>query len=467
MALVYDDLLGHHDKVQQAVSRLKCFEPPDEPYYGAFSGGKDSQCIYHLAELAGVKVEWHYAVTSVDPPPLVKFIKDYYPDVHRDIPHYTKDYTVDGKVLRKAGEPITMWKLIVDRQMPPTRKARYCCAVLKEPGGQGRVTITGVRWEESVNRRKTHGVVDLRGAQRKVAERVQEFGAEAKSNGRDSIILNNDNDASRQVVEHCFQKAKTTVNPIIDWTEEDVWEFLNDVVKVPHCELYDQGWKRLGCIGCPMAAVEERRKSFEWWPKYKDAYIRAFQRMIDLKSARADGRLFTEQTLVSPPPQAEQQSRWPDESGRSEPANLSASGQRTDCSTGSEQSGNTPPIRSQVGGANGHARTGWTGEPCADGGCSRECNGGIGNAETRNASLLAPPENSGTYGRYGTPGLPVPDSGGTDMAVSRGNNIHKGRNRYTEYELDGTEHGFQWGGGGYSFHSWMYDADYRGGRGSL
>ena len=76
-------------------------------------------------------------------------------------------------------------------------------------------------------------------------------------------------------------QAKTTVNPIIDWSNEDVWEFLNDVAKVPHCELYDQGYERLGCIGCPLASINERRRAFELWPKYKQNYINAFQRMID------------------------------------------------------------------------------------------------------------------------------------------------------------------------------------------
>lgn len=326
MALVYDDLLGHHDKVQEAINRLQTFEPPNEPMYVAFSGGKDSQAIYHLCKLAGVKFDAHYAVTTVDPPPLVKFVKEHYPDVSREMAHYDKDVYRNGRLLRKAGEPVTMWKLIVDRQMPPTRKARFCCAVLKEPNGKGRVTVTGVRWEESINRKRTHGLVDLQGAVKQTAKAAAEVGAETKNNGRGTLILNNDNDASRQVVEHCFQKAKTTINPIIDWTEDEVWEFLNDVVKVPHCELYDQGWNRLGCIGCPMASVEERRRSFEEWPKYKDAYIRAFQRMIDEKSetagAKYSERLEKEEeaSLTPPPPKTTLEERmfqiFTDRSGR-------------------------------------------------------------------------------------------------------------------------------------------------------
>lgn len=286
MALVYDDLLGHHDRVAEAIKRLQAFEPKGETYYGAFSGGKDSQTIYHLAQMAGVNVEWHYSLTTVDPPPLVTFLKQNYPDVIIDKTYWKSD----GRG-HKAGDPVTMWNLIVDRGMPPTRKARYCCEVLKETKGKGRVTVTGVRWEESANRRRTHGLVDLKGGVNRTVAKADELGAQVKNNGRDSIILNNDNDASRQLVEFCFQKSKTTLNPIIDWSEEDVWEFLNEVAKVPHCVLYDQGWKRLGCIGCPMANVDERRRSFEEWPTYKQAYIRAFQKMIDMKSSHRESVL--------------------------------------------------------------------------------------------------------------------------------------------------------------------------------
>ena len=80
MALFEDTLFGKVDKVQKSIERLKAFEPP-EGYFLAFSGGKDSQCIYHLAKMAGVKFDAHYSVTTVDPKELVRFIKKEYPDV--------------------------------------------------------------------------------------------------------------------------------------------------------------------------------------------------------------------------------------------------------------------------------------------------------------------------------------------------------------------------------------------------
>lgn len=273
MSLISYDLMGNkHDKIQMAIDRLRTFEPPDG-YYLAFSGGKDSQCIYHLAEMAGVKFDAHYRVTSVDPPELVRFIKQQYPNVSIDIPH------------DKDGKPITMWNLIPRKLMPPTRLVRYCCSELKETGGKSRITITGVRWDESANRKNNQGIVSIRN--RKAAKVASENGANFRENNKNGIVLNMDNDAERRTVEQCFRTQKTMVNPIIDWLEEDVWEFLNDVAKVPHCCLYDQGYKRLGCIGCPMSY--NREAELERYPKYRDAYLRAFARMLEERDRRGKG----------------------------------------------------------------------------------------------------------------------------------------------------------------------------------
>lgn len=97
---------------------------------------------------------------------------------------------------------------------------------------------------------------------------------------RGGVVLNNDNDESRKMVEQCYKQSKTVVNPIIDWTDGEVWEFIKEY-NIPYCKLYDEGYKRLGCIGCPMGSVEHRMQEFERYPKYKQAYIRAFDRMIE------------------------------------------------------------------------------------------------------------------------------------------------------------------------------------------
>lgn len=266
------------DKVEIAIQRLKAFEPPDG-YYVCFSGGKDSQCVYHLAKMAGVKFDAHYAITSCDPPELVQFIKKNYPDVSRESQHYDDNkpehYYQDGRP-----KPITMWSLIADHTLPPTRKVRYCCASLKEPGGQGRVVVTGVRWAESQNRKETHGVVGFQGKPKNTKRIADENGADYVLNKHGEVIMNDDNDANRRTVEQCYRTRKTMVNPIVDWTDDDVWDFLNGN-GIEHCSLYDEGFKRLGCIGCPLSGSKNMLRDFERWPKYKQMYINAFQKMIE------------------------------------------------------------------------------------------------------------------------------------------------------------------------------------------
>lgn len=263
------DLTGR-SKVQVAIDRMRAFEPP-EGYYLAFSGGKDSQAIIELAKLAGVKYDAHYRVTSVDPPELVRFIKAEYPEVHLDFPR------------DKNGKVVTMWNLIPRKLMPPTRIARYCCAELKETGGQGRLRMTGVRWAESSRRQEMHGAITVHGG--KAMKALAQSGAEYRENRKHgAAIMNYDDDDTRRVVEQCYRTGVATCNPIIDWSDADVWEYLDDEVKRSHCELYDAGFARLGCIGCPMNT--NAKKELDRWPKFREAYLRAFDRMLEDRSNR-------------------------------------------------------------------------------------------------------------------------------------------------------------------------------------
>lgn len=264
------------DKVDVAIDRLQNFAKvfkDDKGFFLAFSGGKDSVVIKKLADMAGVKYDAHYAITSVDPPELVWFIKREHPDVQMDRQHWAKD-----GIYVKEGDPITMWNLISENVMPPTRLARYCCEKLKESAGDGRLTITGVRWAESHNRKANQGLVTIPSGGKKLKKQIGEMGADYRETQKGGVILNEDNTETREVIEYCYQRRKTVVNPIIDWTDDEVWEFIHEY-NVPYCELYDKGYKRLGCIGCPMNsnAVAE----LERYPKYKAAYIRAFEKMLN------------------------------------------------------------------------------------------------------------------------------------------------------------------------------------------
>jgi len=87
------------------------------------------------------------------------------------------------------------------------------------------------------------------------------------------------------MIHQCIKYAKRHLNPIIDWSNEEVWEFIREY-EVPYCELYDKGYKRLGCIGCPMST--HQLSELNSYPKYKEAYIRAFGRMLQNRKYESD-----------------------------------------------------------------------------------------------------------------------------------------------------------------------------------
>lgn len=273
------EIIGMSDlskKVAASIKRIRAFEPADG-YEVGFSGGKDSCVVDALSKIAGVKYQKRYRVTSVDPPELVQFIKEKHPTAIREIPRYAD------------GSPITMWNLILKKLMPPTRLVRYCCDNLKESAGTGKLVITGVRWAESTNRKNNQGLVTLH-TPGKQSEKIVSSTEGAALNKNGGVILNNDNDDSRKLVEQCYQKRKTVINPIIDWTDKDVWEFIK-AERIPVCGLYEEGFHRLGCIGCPMAGTKERDREFLRWPKYKAQYIRTFDKMLleRSKKGKLDG----------------------------------------------------------------------------------------------------------------------------------------------------------------------------------
>lgn len=96
------------------------------------------------------------------------------------------------------------------------------------------------------------------------------------------MVLNDDNAETRRFVEHCYRTTATMVNPIVDWTDEDVWEFLN-YYGCKSNPLYQCGQKRIGCIGCPLQGFAGMKQDFSTRPKYRAAYIRAFDKMLEAR----------------------------------------------------------------------------------------------------------------------------------------------------------------------------------------
>lgn len=253
--------MGLVEKEARAIEYLKMFEPQSEPYYLCYSGGKDSDCIRILAELAGVKYEAKHNLTTVDAPETVRYVQETIGRENIEHPKYT------------------MWQLIPKKHTPPTRLIRYCCEELKEKGGEGRMKVTGVRWAESRNRLKNQGRITIIGRPKSIQKFAEENDINFRLTDKGGVVLNDDNDENRRFVEHCYRTSSTMVNPIVDWTDSEVWEFLHHY----GCQsnpLYQCGEKRVGCIGCPMQGFKGMKKDFARYPRYRDAYVRAFDKML-------------------------------------------------------------------------------------------------------------------------------------------------------------------------------------------
>lgn len=244
------------DKEHMAIERIKLacemsIAFYEKPMVVTVSGGKDSDVLLELVKRSGVPFEVQHSHTTADAPQTVYHIREQFKELeNRGI----------NCILSKP--KMTMWQLIPYKKIPPTRLMRYCCLYLKEGFGRDRHVLTGVRWEESTKRKNSRGIYET-----------------VHRDKNKKIILNNDNDDRRKLMERCELKAKTITNPIIDWRDSDIWDFIES----EHMNinpLYKCGFDRVGCIGCPMAG-KKRWHQFEVFPTYKKAYLKAFEKMIE------------------------------------------------------------------------------------------------------------------------------------------------------------------------------------------
>ena len=221
------------------------------------SGGKDSCVCREIVRRAGIPYEVQHNLTTADAPQTIYYVRETFRKLEEQGVPCKINYPV------YKGGRVTMWTLIPMKKFPPTRLQRYCCQVLKEATCRDRFITTEVRWAESVKRRNNRGV-------------YENFTA----NPEKKIILNNDNDDNRRLFESCALKGKRICNPIVDWTDRDVWEYIRSE-RLPMNPLYDMGFFRVGCIGCPMAG-KTRWKEFALFPTYRHAYTKAFGRMLEV-----------------------------------------------------------------------------------------------------------------------------------------------------------------------------------------
>ena len=203
-----------------AIETIRTFAPKNgKPYQLQYSGGKDSTVILDLTKRSGIPFEATYRFVPIDPPELRKFIYQQKLDPSNRI-----------SVTMPKRNLITIAR---ERGMMPLRTKRWCCEVLKESQNAGDVLLTGIRRAESGKRK------------------------------------------ARRMVEACTKVDAWFVHPILDWKTSHVWDYIHER-NLPYCSLYDEGWKRLGCILCPMNR-EVEKQILRWpgvarvWKKINDA----------------------------------------------------------------------------------------------------------------------------------------------------------------------------------------------------
>lgn len=256
------------DKVLKSIELIKKAEPlakiydKEKGFYLGFSGGKDSQVIYHLAELSGVKFYPYFCPTSIDPAENISFIKKEYPEVEF-MPLTTSIY-----------------KVAIKKNILPTRQKRWCCDEFKEKVGAGKVVILGVRKQESY-KRKFRNEIEVAG--KKFSGSIEDFNEYREERIKNKLKKKktiDQFDEHKETMVTCLSgKDKILLSPILEWTEKDVWSFLV-IINVPTNPLYKTS-KRVGCIFCPMANLHHKKQNLLKYPYVKKKWVDAVKIMLN------------------------------------------------------------------------------------------------------------------------------------------------------------------------------------------
>lgn len=224
----------------QHGERLALSLNPECGYFLAFSGGKDSQVLYRLAQLAEVKFTPYYSVTGIDAPANIYFIRDNYPD------------TIFLHAKENFFEMVKKWGM-------PTMLKRYCCERLKERMGAGNAVITGVRAEES-RKRASYGAIEIFSRRREHVGKDRRRTIEQLERNEHQCIKGRD---------------KLMMRPILAWTEAEVWEFIRSE-NLPVNPCYERHG-RVGCMFCPFATRRSMMQYASQYPGFYELLLRCLR----------------------------------------------------------------------------------------------------------------------------------------------------------------------------------------------
>lgn len=261
MILEYQMSLLRGQPDDEAIKMIKYYEGlaiemDERGYCVCTSEGKDSRVLGHLFRRADVKHFYVHNITGIDPPELIYFQRKKFQE-YRDMGYLTYEIMYEKSI----------WQLMMEKLIPPYRQIRYCCKELKEKRNNvisGCLFSFGVRKFESVKRSQNRNELEI----------------QLVKKGSGNIIMPFDNAENRKTFENCYKDHEKRVNPIAYWTSDDIWNYSKDV-GLEQCCLYNEGFERLGCIGCPMARQKGRHREFERWKGFEKLYRLYFHKMFD------------------------------------------------------------------------------------------------------------------------------------------------------------------------------------------
>lgn len=265
------------DKIKEAEQTLKLASEMSEYYYHkplllCYSGGKDSDIMLDIARhcLKPSQFEVMNSHTTIDAPETVYYIRKVFKELEAEGIKTSIKFPVF------KGERTSMWKLIVYNLTPPTRLNRYCCRVLKEVTVNDRMIAVGVRSAESKNREgrntfQTWGKNKSEGEYRSTAHTFAMFKLDK---------LGREDTHECEMIRASKENKKVVVNPVYTFLDSEVWEYIR-TKELEINPLYKNGCSRVGCIGCPFGGDKQQKQQFAQYPKYKENYIKAFDRMLE------------------------------------------------------------------------------------------------------------------------------------------------------------------------------------------